>query len=128
MKHIKKYENSYSERNLFDIAKDVFSFLIDENKITIEDQTEYTSKYGHERFEILFDHTYTEPRTLNEFRKSIENIHDVLEDINVSLQQMKIEDSNISYRFTYRKNEISIAVKRIISINPDTGKILNKNY
>ena len=33
MKHIKKYENSYSERNLFDIAKDVFSFLIDENKI-----------------------------------------------------------------------------------------------
>ncbi len=128
MKHIKKYENSYSERNLFDIAKDVFSFLIDENKITIEDQTEYTSKYGHERFEILFDHTYTEPRTLNEFRKSVqeqENGDIIINLTNInSKQKSQIENlESQKKQYEFELSSLKNDHKRLVS---DTAILRNR--
>jgi hypothetical protein len=100
MKHIKLFESD--KRSLYEVAQDTFSYLLDDKEIRLENR--------HENVVGIRLNNIGSQSSLEGHIRNLSKIHEVLSDIKVGIEQLKIEFEDIKYKYFYYTNSVCIII------------------
>jgi hypothetical protein len=99
MKHLKLFE---SNRSLYEIAKDTFSYLLDDKEIKLDDRRENV-------IAILINNP-EKPKTLDEHITNSGKTYETLSDIKIGIEQLKLEFEDIKFQYHYYNSNVCIII------------------
>ena len=100
-----KKKSVSSQRSLYEVAKDTFSYLLDDRSIILE------NRFG-DQIAILVNNPKRgdSPSSLDEHIDGLNEMYETLSDVKVGLEHLRIEFETLKYKYNYYKSNVCIII------------------